>query len=208
MFSKTDIYNQALSYLLLSKRIQNPDSDTSNEAVVLNSHYLPAVYATLENLNLDITSTIKSLQLIENCPDDFWKYAYKYPSKCAHFRRVIDPTTTCLRGDNRYTRIELRIAMLEDQKVIYTNQEYAKGEWIRGDVPVNVLSPSAALAIAARLAIMSSPLIVGKGALKLMEQLSNQYKVLKADAQAQDENENFNYDSDQNTSEFVLARTT
>lgn len=209
MFTKAKIFNLALGALLLQRQIANTETDTSNEGKVLQTHWDMALHATLEDLDLDSTSCQKTLELVatfDPANDDpvvsQWYYAYKYPSNCAFFRRV----QSAVLMDNRTTHIPKRIGMYGSQKVIFTNEASAIGEYIQSDFPFSSLSASAAMALAHRLARLSAPLITGKGAQRLVLDIEKNYAVWKAQAQARDERENFNFVEDSVQSEFVEAR--
>lgn len=192
----------ALGALLLQRRIVDPETDLSNEAKVLNTHYDVAFRSTLEDLDLDSTSTEATLELIETDPNDYWHFSYKYPSDCSFLRRI----KSCVIKDNKSTHIPKRIAVKNNQKVIFTNEENAVIEYISYNVPLTTLSPTVGLCIAYRLAEMSAPLITGKGAQKLLEDIRSRYIVYKAEAQEKDRRENFNFENEEVESEFVEAR--
>lgn len=203
MYTKAKIFNLALGALLLSRQIENTDTDTSKECKVLNTHWDTAFRATLEDLDLDSTATQADLELIEEDPNDLWNYSYKYPSKCVFFRRI---QTTVL-TDTRATRVPLRISVKDGIKVIFTNAEEAVGEYIPHDIPLSSLSANVGLCIAYKLAILSAPLVTGKGAAKLREEIQKNYTIAKMEAQEQDQRENMNFLDDDTESEFVAART-
>lgn len=203
MYSKAKIYNLALGALLLSRQIIDTDNDKSNECKVLNTFYDTAYRSTLEDLDLDSTSTQKTLELVAENPNTQWLYAYKYPSDCAFFRRIQSGTLT----DNRTTHISKRVGVYQGQKVIFTNAEQAVAEYISYDTPLDCLSATVGLAIAYRLAILSAPLVVGKGSTQLRTEIEKKYISTKAEAQEQDQRENFNFNADWQDSEFVEART-
>lgn len=202
MFTKAKIFNLALGALLLQRQVSNADTDKSNEATVLRNHYDVAFRGTLEDLDLDSTSTQAALELVEEDPNDLWDFAYKYPNNCAFLRRLQSSVTT----DNRTTHIPKRVAIHDDKKVILTNQEDAIAEFIPLDVPLNSLSATVGLCIAYRLAVLSAPLATGKGAAKLISDIEKKYVAAKADAQSQDKRENFNFEEDEVISEFVETR--
>lgn len=202
MYTKAKIFNLALGALLLNKRIADVDNDTSTENRTLNVHYETALRSTLEDLDLDSTSTQKTLELIDTDPNDLWLYAYKYPSNCTFFRRI---QTAVLRDDRR-TRIPLKIASHNGVKAIFTNEADAIGEYIPSDVDLSLLNSSAGLAVAYKLAQLSAPLIVGKGAAALRKELQANYIIAKTEAQEHDKNENLNFEDDDEMSEFVAAR--
>jgi hypothetical protein len=55
--TKAGIFNLALGALLLNRQVTNADTDTSNEARVLRTHYDLALFSALEDLDLDSTAT-------------------------------------------------------------------------------------------------------------------------------------------------------
>lgn len=202
MYTKAKIYNLTLGLLLLQRRVVDPDTDLSNECKVLNTHWETAFHSTLEDLDLDSTSTEADLELLESDPNDYWAYAYKYPSDCVFLRRIKSGVTV----DSRSTHIEKRIAIHEGKKVIFTNEQNAGVEYIPKDVPLSCLSANVGLCIAHKLAILSAPLAIGKGAAKLIASLKEGYVIAKAEAQEQDARENFNYRDEDTESEFVQSR--
>jgi hypothetical protein len=202
MYTKAKIYNLALGALLLSRQIIDTETDKSNERVVLGTHWDTALRSTLEDMDLDATSSQVTLELIELDPNDLWGYSYKYPSDCTYLRRL----QSCVVEDNRSTHIPRRIAIKGGVKCIFTNKEDAIAEYISDNVPLSALSANAGLAVAYKLALLSAPLIVGKGAKTLMADIQAKYLVVKAEAQEQDQRENFNFEDPEVTSEFVQAR--
>ncbi len=209
MFTKAKIMNLALQALLLSRQISDPNSDRSNEAKILNEAYDVAFKSALFDMDLDSTASLEDLELLAENPTALWAYAYKYPAKCAFFRRVVDPLdSTGQVVDDRGTHNPKRVMIYEGKKVIFTNVQGAAGEWIPIDFPLQTLSAPAGLTIALRLAYMAAPLIVGKGAKSLMTEIENRYRASKAEAQALDERESFSFQDDSNMSEFVKVRTT
>lgn len=204
MYTKAKIFNLALGQLLLQRQISDPDTDLSNENKVLKTNYDAAFRSTLEDLDLDSTSTQVTLELLEEDPEAFpnWQYVYKYPITCAFFRRI----KSTAEMDNRTTHIPKRIGMFGSIKAVFTNEIDAIAEIIAYDVPLTSLSATIGLAIAQRLASLCAPLIVGKGAEKLRASIEARYLILKAEAQEQDRRENFNFVDPEVESEFVEAR--
>ncbi len=204
MFTKEKIFNLALGALLLSRRIVDATQENSNECVVLNTHWETALYAALEDMDLDSTSSQLTLALLETAPDDYpeWTYVYDYPTTCLILRRI----KSCVVKDNRNTRIPLKVAMRSGNKCIFTNESEAIIECVERNIDLSTLTANTGLAIAYRLAILASPLIVGKGADKVRKEIEGKYLLAKSEAQEHDARENMNYDADEVTSEFVAAR--
>ena len=203
-FTKPKIYNLALSALLLSREVSDVATDESNEVRILSTHYDIAFESTLQDLDLDSLSMPISLELLANLSSTTnpWNYVYKYPNDCVFLRRLDSGQVV----DNRSTHLPKRTGIYEGEKAIFTNEESAVGECIPKSVPLSALSPMAGLAVSYRLAILSSPLIVGKGAKTLREQINAYYIIAKSEAQETDSRENFNYEADYLRSEFVQAR--
>lgn len=202
MYTKAQIFNLALGALLLERRTTNADTDTASEVKTLRTYWDGAWSNVLEDLDLDSTSTVKTLELVTANPNDLWGYAYKYPSDCAFFRRIQNGSLK----DKRSNQIARRIAIHEGQKVIFTNQEDAICEYISTGVLVGHLSASAGIALAHKLAWLASALVTGKGSAKLADSLQAKYIQFKAEAQEKDRLENFNFEDPEDTSEFVEER--
>lgn len=204
-YTQEDIYNLALSALLLAREVTDVDTDRSNEVRVLNLHWDLALQSTLKDLDLDHLAETVVLELIEEIDDDNipWGFAYKYPDNCAHLRRIISGAVV----DNSRTHISKQVRQYDGQKAILTDEYDASAEIIKSDVELQFLSPMAGLALAYKLAYLSAPLVVGKGAANLRKEIQMAYLVAKGEAQEDDAAENFNYESDDIRSEFVSART-
>lgn len=203
MYNQVDIFNIALGALLLNKVIVDVESDTSKENKTLKQFYQIALAQTLQDLDLDGTSSRAELELIEEDPNDEWLYAYKYPTKCRFFRRIVSGN----RKDNRATSIPRARGVLNGVSVIYTNQPDAIGEYIASDVGLQHLNSNAGLALGYKLAFLASAMIVGKGALKIKQDVLNMYTMFKMEAQEQDRLEGETFEDPAVDSEFVQART-
>ena len=201
-FSKPIIYNLALSALLLSREVADVDTDQTNEVRVLNTHYDIALQSTLQDLDLDSMSSLITLELIETLTNEKWLYSYKYPTDCAFLRRL----DSIAKVDRRSTHISKRTALRNGVKVIYTDELDAVAECIPKSVSLSTLESMAGMAVAYKLAFLSAPLIVGKGAKALRESILASYQLAKQEAQETDARENFNYQEDYERSEFVETR--
>lgn len=203
MSTKPEIYNLALSALLLSKEISDITTDQSNEVRILNTHYDIAFESALQEMDLDSLSTPITLELLASLTgDEPWDYVYKYPTNCIYLRRIVSNAIT----DNKDTHISKRTGIYDSKKSIYTNEVSAIAECIPKDVPLAALSPMATLTVAYRLAYLASPLIVGKGSKNLRDKLNEQYIISREMAKNTDNLENFNYEAEYIRSEFVRAR--
>jgi len=201
-YSKVKIFNLALSALNLTREISDAEGDNSNEARVLRLNYDIAFAATMEDLDLDGISSQKDLELIEEDPNELWGYSYKYPTDCVYLRRI----QSCAVTDDRSTFIKRRVAVIDGQKVILTNEYMAIAEYISSDIPLSALSSNAGLCVAYRLAMLAAPLITGKSANTLKKDIKVQYDLFAGDAKEHDHLENQNFEEPEVMSEFVRER--
>lgn len=211
--TKAIIYNQTCAALKLNRRFVDPDTDPdSNEKVCLDNHYATALAMALADLDLESTAEQETLALLsdEDHLVDYpeWAYVYEYPANCAKFRRIKSSVVK----DVRSTRIPLMIRNYNDgvatnEKAIFTTEPDAIGEFIKTSLELGNLSYAAGLAISYKLAWLCAPLLVGKGAQRLQNEIEAKYVGVKMEAQNLDAQENFNYESDQTQSEFVEDRT-
>lgn len=202
MYDKTKIFNLALGALLLQKELTNADSDTSKEARILRTHWEPAFFAALAELDLDSTMSTVTLELLATDPNDLWAFVYKYPSTCAFMRRIVSAVTK----DDDSTAIKKNTGVYSGKKAIFTNEQYAMIEMIPKDVPLISLNAEAGLAVAYKLAYLSAPFFVGKGARLIRDQINHEFLTNKLLAQANDKSENHNFESAALQSPFVRAR--
>lgn len=202
--TKPQIYNLTLSGLLLAKEVVDPVTDKSSEVRVLNLHWNVALYSFLADLDLDSLATTVTLELIEELDENYeFAYAYKYPSTCAYFRRIKSGVVT----DTSYTHIAKKIGVHGGFKAIFTDEADAVAEILPDDFDIGLLSAPAGMALAHKLAELSAPLVVGKGAKTLIENIRELYVMYKMEAQALDARENFVFENEALRSEFVQART-
>lgn len=202
MYTQESIYNLALSALLLGKEVTEVSTDKSNEVRVLNIHWNTALGSALKDLDLDILSSPVTLELIAELENGPWSFVYKYPTNCALLRRIQSPVLI----DTSRTHIPKRVGVHENVKAIFTNEYNAIAEIVPRNVSLALLNENAAMAIAYKLAWLSAPLITGKGAARLRQELHQMYLIAKSEAQEDDKRENFNYDADEVRSEFVAER--
>lgn len=204
MYSKVEIFNLALSALLLNKEkeLVDVETDKSNEARVLRLHYNAALNKTLQDLDLNRTRRTVTLELVEEDPNDLWCYAYKYPNNCAFLRRIV----SSVRKDSAETHIDREIQNLNGISVILTDETDASAEIIPNDINLSALNASAGMALAYQLAFMCAPLLTGKGAKELRKEIWSYYQIFKTEAQEHDSLENSNPDDPTEESEFVKAR--
>lgn len=203
MYDKTKLFNLTLNALLVKFQIVDADTDQSVEAKILRNNWEPALFGTLEELDLDKTTSIQTLELIQAAPTDSWAFAYKYPTDAAFIRRIVSGFVK----DNQETKIPLRTGIFNNKAAIFTNEASAEVEYVSKEVPLNALSAWTGRAVALNLASMSSGLITGKNALQIKQGILNDYAFAKFNAKEQDQKENLTFDDPTLESSWVSDRT-
>ena len=123
--SEVAIVNIALSHLGVGKEIANLVTEQSEEAECARRLYGTARDATLRDFPWPFATTIATLALIEEDPNDEWAYSYRYPTDCLYLRRILSG----IRNDYRQSRVSYKIAQDSGGSLIYTDQGDAQIEY-------------------------------------------------------------------------------
>lgn len=205
MYSKTQIFNLALSALFLQKTVSDSETDTSKEATILRSHWDAAWNIGLQELDTDSIAVTESLELLAEAPDSNWDYVYKYPNNCAFLRRIV-PELGGQVTDDTIDAIDRKISRYSGNKAIFTNEINAKAEYIPNDISPDDLNAEEALFIAYKLARLCLPLIIGKDSDNVAKLLESRYEQAHLDARAKSAKETSIYQEEWQRSEFVKHR--
>jgi hypothetical protein len=157
MASQVQICNMALSHLGQGKAIANLDTENSEAAAACRTFYDICLEATLRDFDWPFASKTRALSLIEENPNDEWRYSYRYPTDCLKFRRILSGQRT----DTPDTRVVYKISQDSAGLILFTDQEDAECEYT-----VNVTNPALfpsdfVIALSYRLASMLQPRLAG-----------------------------------------------
>jgi len=204
-FSKVKAFNHAISAMLLSEQVSDTETNKTNIVRVLNQFWDDALTMTLQEMDLDSLSESITLELLATLDENEhqYRYAYKYPTRCAFMRRI----RSCARQDTIYTAIDKKVQLYNGVKAIYTDQEQAVIECVPVDISLDALSSPAGMAVSYLLAYLSAPLVTGKGAKNLRQEIFQNYLLALDSARELDARENRNFETAQQRSEWVSART-
>lgn len=112
-FSKTEIFNLALTHLGVSAPLQN-SNEHDPRAFVLNNLYSVSRDTILEAHEWSFANAFKVLPVsLSKSPNPLFDYAFNYPADCIVPRAVINP------HDGKEKKIETAIDN-DDQKIILT----------------------------------------------------------------------------------------
>lgn len=202
MYDKTGIYNLTLIALSITKKIADAATDTSREILTFNTLWDAVWTKSLMQLDLDSTTEMVELALIDTAPNNMWAYVYEYPANCAFLRRIVSERRT----DDDESNIDKLVARYEGEKAIFTDQVHAYAEIIPDDIEPEDLSAEACLFLSYSLALAAVPLIVGKDADQTRKNLQSLQAQAFADATARDANESTVYQPEWMKSELVKHR--
>lgn len=155
MASETEICNLAISHLGSGKEIGDLSTDKSNEASACRRYYEVTRDTLQRDYDWPFATSIATLSLVEEDPNDEWSYSYRYPSDCFRFRRILSG----IRNDTERTRVPFKIAYAADGQVVFTDQQDAQAEYsIKVTDPAR-FSPDFIMALSFRLAAYIAPRI-------------------------------------------------
>lgn len=113
------IINMALSHLGHTVFIDDRTED-SQEVAVSNIHYDQAISYTLEDFSWGFARAYDTLGLVEEEPNDDWRFAYRYPVDRVKVRRIV----TAL-GRQDPNPPPFVIGSDDTGRLVYTDQEEA-----------------------------------------------------------------------------------
>lgn len=200
MASKTSIDNLALRHLASSKSIANHDTTASADATACRIFYDIALEETFRDFSWPFATEIGDLGLVEEDPNDEWAYAYRYPSDCKFFRRILSGT----RNDSRQSRVPYRITQDDQGLLILTDTDEAQGEWTIMEEDASRYPADFVMALSLLLAAYIAPSVTAGDPFKLGERAYRLYvqSIAKARANAFNEQQ----DEEPPQSEFIAGR--
>ena len=190
------IINMALAHLGQTQLIA-ARSELTNEAIVGDLFYDPAVQYCLEDFAWGFARRYVAVGLVEENPNDDWAFSYRYPSDCVTVRRIV----TAL-GRQDPNPPPFNIGQDDTGRLIYTSTENAIIEYTKLVTNTAFFPAMFAEAVSWWLAGLMCP-----GLAKDREQAAGafqMYSLILARAQAKDRNES--QDPPELESEAIRAR--
>lgn len=126
MASVTDIYNQALSNIGVTRFVSDID-DGSLEAEVCSQWYSLVRDELLRSADWPFARRRVALALVSDGPDH-WEYQYRYPSDCLFLRSIV---VSGIRNPRTDQRTEFEIASDDTGRVIWTDMPDAEAIYTR-----------------------------------------------------------------------------
>ena len=133
MASETEIANMALAHIGVESAISNLETEKSAEAEVLRVFFDQTRDQVLRDAPWPFATKIITLALVEEQPNDEWRFSYRYPPDTLFIRRILSG----IRNDNRQTTVSYRIRRDDNGLLIHTDQQDAQVEYtFRDDDPL------------------------------------------------------------------------
>ena len=197
--SDTDIANQALSHIGVSKFITNLLTEQSNEARAARAFFNTARNALLRDFPWPVATRFVQLGLVRQDPTDEWSFEYAYPSDALRLLRIVTGTP----NDNQQSRLKYRIIHGDASTTIYANESPACMEYITRLEDTSRFTDDMVLALGYRLAVYIAPRLA-KNPQKYMPNLFRLYRQELMAAAANSQNEESPHEEP--SSDFERAR--
>jgi len=153
----TEIANLAVSHLGISEEIGDLTTENSDEANAIRRFYDVALETTLRELNWPFTTRYQTLGLVEENPNDEYRYSYRYPSDVLFIQKI----QSGIRNDNRQSRISYRIMSDDSGQLVLTDAKDPVIYYIRKEDNVSFYPSDFVLAFSYQLAFLAAPRITG-----------------------------------------------
>jgi hypothetical protein len=177
MASDTEIANLAISHLGVGKEISNLTTEKSEEARACRRFYNVARDQTLRDHSWPFARREVNLSLIQSFTTTAseWTYSYRYPSDAVKIIRIISDNYGN-RNPSRQGRIPYKIAGDSSARIIYTDEENAKCEYIKRETDEGFYPSDFEMAFSYRLARLIAPRLTSGDPFGLVDRMEELYR--------------------------------
>jgi hypothetical protein len=160
MATKTEICNLAIGHLGIAINIANVDTERSTEALACRTFYEITRDNCLRDFDWGFARQIVALGLVEEDPNNEWRFSYRYPSNCLLFRRV-QSGYRILTNTN-----QIPFAQSSDVagRLIFSDLEDAIGVFTAKITDTSLYTTDFIMALSYRLAMYIGPQVTGGNA--------------------------------------------
>lgn len=181
----TEIANYAISHLGISEEIGDLATENSDEANAIRRFYDLALEDTLRSADFGFATREFTLGLVEENPNDEYRYSYRYPSDVLFVRKI----QSGIRNDNRQTRVHMKIMRDDDGLLIYTDIKDPVIYYIKREDNVLFYPSDFVLAFSYKLAYLAAARLTGGDPFNLGAKAQANYLVAISGAAANSLNE-------------------
>lgn len=183
--SEEAVCNLALGHLGISEEISLLSTDRSLAAAACRRFFTTARDISQRDFQYPFTTKFATLSLVETQPNSEWLYAYRYPSDCLYFRRILS-------GDRNETpdaRTPYRQSADSIGKLIFTDMLDAECEYTASVSNVLLWPDDLILATSYLLASMIAPRVTRGDGIKLGDRALQLYEMARSAAENNAEGE-------------------
>lgn len=185
MSSKVEICNLALSHIGVGKEIANLETEASEEASACRRFFDPCRDIVLRDFPWPFATKIVTLALVEENPNDEWRYSYQQPADSIRLKRILSG----IRNDTQQSRVPYRVVRGSSGNLIYTDQQNAELEYSFKETDPQRYPPDFVIALSFRLAGYLAPRLTGGDPFKLGQRSLEMYvfEIRRAEGSASNE---------------------
>jgi len=183
--SDTEIANQALLHLGVSKEISNLTTEQSREANICRRFYTLALEEILSDFRWPFATRIQRLNKIRDNPNVDWGKEYRYPPDAHVIRRIV----TGNRNETHDQGVPFRVASDAAGRVIWTDQTDADVEYTIKVTDVLLFPPSFVASLSYLLGMKIAPALTQGDPFKRAEYCAQMYGFELKKAQSNDKME-------------------
>lgn len=158
--TKTEVCNLAIGHLGIAKQIANIDTERSTEALACKTFFEICRDKVLSDAHYGMSRKYITLGLVEENPNDSWRYSYRYPPTAIKIRQILSG----IRLRSNTTEVPYELSSDDAGKLIYTDQEEAIAEITAKITDLNQWPVDLILALSFYIAMMIGPSITGGNA--------------------------------------------
>lgn len=182
----TKIANFALAHLNISERIANIELDKSLEAQLCREFYSLAINNSLRDHDWPFATVLgEALALVSTNPNVEWGYAYRYPTQCHKFRRILSG----VRNETEDTKVPHKFGRDTEGQLIFTDKVNAQCEYTFKEEDPNRFPPDFIMMSSYLLAVLIAPTLTGGDPFKIGQKCLNMYLLKASTAEKNASNE-------------------
>lgn len=185
MATKTNIVNMALGHLAISTQVSNADTEISKEAKAARTFFEIAKDSALSEFPWPFAKKRAPLALVENNPNEYWNYSYRYPSDCFYILEI----ESYLNPNTNRSKINYEINGDSSGQVLFCNEANAGIQYIYKHNIIEQWPSDFVLALSYLLAHLIAPQLTGGDPYKLGAQALSLYRVFINKAKKRSANE-------------------
>lgn len=177
MAAKSDVWNMTLAHLGVNERISSETLEDTELANMLHAFSTPSLNEMKRRHQWQAFSVYDDLELVAECPNKLYNFAYRYPADCLFFRKILSE----IRNDDETTRVPFSRGRIRDNdnklvSVIFTDHSEPVGLFTEKEDEDTNFDDDFAIAWSYRLAYFVAPGVTGGDPFQLQRAALSNFK--------------------------------